>query len=81
MSEVEDTAGYISINTTTLSIYDAFNTISNTDQWSAAGGLSNKPVPWLLVNDVTPVPLPATVWLMGSALVGLAGFARRKVGA
>ena len=28
--------------------------------------------------DVTPVPVPAAVWLFGSGLVGLAGFARRK---
>lgn len=28
--------------------------------------------------DVTPVPVPAAVWLFGSGLIGLAGFARRK---
>jgi len=28
--------------------------------------------------SVTVVPLPAAVWLFGSALVGLAGFARRR---
>jgi len=26
----------------------------------------------------TPIPIPATVWLFGSALAGLVGFARRK---
>ena len=35
-------------------------------------------VGWLLVSDVTPVPLPAAVWLMGSGLLGLIGVARRK---
>jgi len=28
--------------------------------------------------DVTPVPVPAAVWLFGSGLIGLAGIARRK---
>ena len=30
------------------------------------------------IFDVTPVPVPAAVWLFGSGLVGLVGFARRK---
>ena len=28
--------------------------------------------------DVTPVPVPAAVWLFGSGLLGLVGVARRK---
>ncbi len=32
------------------------------------------------VHDVAPVPLPAAVWLFGSALAGLLGFGRRRVG-
>jgi hypothetical protein len=28
--------------------------------------------------QVTAVPLPAAVWLLGSGLLGLAGVARRK---
>ena len=31
-----------------------------------------------LVRDVSPVPVPAAVWLFGSGLVGLIGFARCK---
>ena len=31
-----------------------------------------------LVIDVTPVPVPAAVWLFGSGLIGLVGVARRK---
>ena len=30
------------------------------------------------VADVAPVPLPAAFWMFGSALIGLAGFVRRK---
>ena len=30
-------------------------------------------------GDVSAVPVPAAVWLFGSGLLGLAGFARRKV--
>lgn len=31
-----------------------------------------------LAGSVTPVPVPAAVWLFGSGLLGLAGIARRK---
>jgi len=31
-----------------------------------------------LVRDVSPVPVPAAVWLFGSGLLGLIGVARRK---
>ncbi len=31
-----------------------------------------------VLNDVSAVPVPAAVWLMGSALAGLLGFSRRK---
>jgi len=29
--------------------------------------------------SLSPIPVPATVWLFGSALIGLVGFGRRKV--
>ncbi len=29
-------------------------------------------------GDVSPVPVPAAVWLLGSGLIGLVGFAKRK---
>ncbi len=32
-----------------------------------------------LVRDVTTVPVPATIFLFGSGLLGLIGFAKRKV--
>jgi len=31
-----------------------------------------------VVTEVSAVPIPAAVWLFGSGLIGLAGFARRK---
>jgi hypothetical protein len=31
-----------------------------------------------LAVDLAPIPLPASVWLLGSGLIGLAGVARRK---
>jgi len=33
---------------------------------------------WLVRDSVSVVPLPASVWLFGSGLLGLAGLARRK---
>ena len=33
----------------------------------------------LLVTAVTPVPVPGSVWLLGSALLGFAGLRRRKL--
>jgi hypothetical protein len=37
----------------------------------AVGAISSAP-------PVNPVPVPAAVWLFGSALLGLAGAARRR---
>ncbi|EFI35276.1 protein of unknown function DUF1555 [Desulfonatronospira thiodismutans ASO3-1] len=31
----------------------------------------------IMISDASPVPLPASIWLLGAALVGLAGFSRR----
>jgi len=33
---------------------------------------------YLAVRDITAVPVPTAVWLFGSGLIGLIGFARRK---
>ena len=33
---------------------------------------------WFDNVSVSAVPVPAAVWLFGSGLIGLAGFARRK---
>ena len=33
---------------------------------------------WFYQANIPPVPVPAAVWLFGSGLIGLIGFARRK---
>lgn len=33
---------------------------------------------YVVIHEVAPVPLPATVWLFGSGLIALVGFAKRK---
>ncbi|MCK4704384.1 MAG: VPLPA-CTERM sorting domain-containing protein, partial [Gammaproteobacteria bacterium] len=38
---------------------------------------SNPLVPYMRM-DVQAVPVPAAIWLFGSGLIGLVGFARRK---
>ena len=43
----------------------------STKQFSTIGG-------WFYQTNIPPVPLPAAVWLFGSGLIGLIGFARRK---
>lgn len=53
-------------------IADASNTGTFSFSGSAAANIS------VLGNTVAPVPVPAAVWLMGSALVGLVGFRRKK---
>ena len=48
--------------------------------WASGGSLINPDFIDASVNvtTVSAVPVPAAVWLFGSGLIGLAGFARRK---
>jgi len=36
------------------------------------------PVVFAEVAGVSPVPVPAAVWLFGTALIGMIGFGRRR---
>ncbi len=40
----------------------------------------SQPITWLLVANTTlsPVPVPAAIWLFGTALIGLVGYGKRK---
>ena len=53
--------------------YDyAYSLLTGTDQFQLS--LDNKTI---IVSDASPVPLPASIWLLGAALAGLVGFGRR----
>ena len=45
---------------------------SDNDYGSLGGGV------WAQYDEITTVPVPAAVWLFGSAMLGLMGMARRK---
>jgi len=49
-----------------------YSLLTGTDQFQLS--LDSKTI---IVSDASPVPLPASIWLLGAALVGLAGFSRR----
>ncbi len=50
-----------------------------TDRNSHSGVLSHIPISWLLVaNTTSAVPVPAAIWLFGTALIGLVGYGKRK---
>jgi ABC-type antimicrobial peptide transport system permease subunit len=57
----------------TLQFLSLTGTLSLTEGWGAA--LDNVSV--LAVNP-NPVPVPAAVWLFGTALIGLVGFGKRR---
>ncbi|MCP3670074.1 MAG: hypothetical protein GY814_06500 [Gammaproteobacteria bacterium] len=62
---------------------DRPSTIRNlayTDKFSASGEYQSSPVSWLLVANTTlsTVPVPAAIWLFGTALIGLVGYGKRK---
>ncbi|MCP4471033.1 MAG: hypothetical protein GY815_10160 [Gammaproteobacteria bacterium] len=56
-----------------------WGSISASDSWSHSGYQSHVPVSWLLVaNTTSTVPVPAAIWLFGTALIGLVGYGKRK---
>ena len=78
---VLDYFGYISNSSTNgygvVELYSANNRVMTNDSFSLSfvyqnGGLL------LYKDEVSAVPIPAAVWLFGSGLIGLAGFARGK---
>lgn len=70
---------------------DGFGTIDSTSQadpgedlsafaFRQSGGNTSMIIDNLSVGLVTPVPVPAAAWLLGSALLGLAGLRKRRDG-
>lgn len=65
--------------------WDDLNTNSVAGAVLADGGIGpqyegNRSMPLIVegtVHDTSPVPIPGAVWLMGSALIGFAGWGRR----
>ena len=55
------------------------NYIMSAGSFSAPSGTEGGFISYTFEFDVAPVPIPATVWLFGSGLIGLIGVARRKV--
>ena len=64
--------------------YTPYARISGTDYTGSLNGAVNPMVGTFLVRDpardtVPEVPIPAAIWLFGTGLIALLGFARRKV--
>jgi len=80
---LETVIGQVALNrnrdTGQFAVWD-YSSWSNESTADYYGGATNptQPLNALLYRDVSTVPVPAAVWLFGSGLIGLVGFARRK---
>lgn len=68
-------------NDVPVSLATAFGGVNSSGQWlltiqDVVGDDSGVLGSWTL--DITPVPIPAAIWLFGSGVLGLVGIARRK---
>jgi len=63
------------LNTNPLSSY-LYGTEYNLSGYDSSSAFRNAGV--FMVRDFAPVPAPAAVWLLGSGLIALAAFARRR---
>jgi len=62
----------------TLSYYDTQDYVNTNLNTNTPDDYVNYTYGHALVRDISAVPVPSAVWLFGSGLVGLVGFARRK---
>ena len=79
-SDVEGNSGLIRFydNGTEHVFHTSYTSIVRTDLYAEQFRADGIPNGWLLVSDVSAVPVPAAVWLFSSGLVSLIGFARCK---
>jgi hypothetical protein len=56
-----------------LSMLGMINSLSATNFWPQGGAISHVEI----VGKLSPVPVPAAVWLFGTALIGFIGLSRR----
>jgi len=59
-----------------MNIGDSIFSYADTSNFKTAVAMANTTIAYNL--EITAVPVPAAVWLFGSGLIGLVGFARRK---
>ncbi len=52
--------------------------ILSSDRFASNGSRPDLPISWLLHKNVATVPVPAAVWLFGTALIGFVGMSRRR---
>ena len=77
------TVGFLQLGTTPgvnnrLDVLWNWAQLNTSDRYATGGLNENIPMSWLLYKDVNPVPIPGAVWLFGTGLIGLIGFAKRK---